>query len=955
MVRILHRITIFSLIVILGIGLSNCSLQPTFTADAIVKSTNDSRDYRSLVLPNQLKVLLISDPDADKAAAALDVHVGSSANPKERQGLAHFLEHMLFLGTEKYPDTGEYQRFISEHGGSHNAFTAFEHTNYFFDVDTAYLEPTLDRFAQFFIAPLFNAEFVEREKHAVDSEYQSKLKDDGRRQYEVLKSIANPEHPFAEFFVGSLDTLADRPGRAVRDDLIEFYNRYYSANLMSLVVLGNQSLEELEHLVRTKFGAVPNRQSQALEISQPLFDKNRLPLSIAIEPVKDVRRLSIQFPLPSLYPYYLSKPTHYLANLLGHEGNGSLLSYLKQQGWADSLSAGIGHNASDSATFHIGISLTAEGLQHRDEIIEAVFSQIEQIRSQGLNEWRFKEQQQLAQMEFDFKEKGSGVHYVTTLASQLQHYPVRDLLQAPYIFAQYRPGLIADLLKRMTPENMVVITSTQELETDKFTEWFKAPYSVQPISAAQLQRWRQPEALAQLKLPPPNPFIAEGLSIITSPEKRQPPQQLQIDNHFSLWHSQDTSFGTPRADFFFAIRSTKANDTAAHRLLTELYVKAVNDQLSEFSYPAYLAGLNYRLYQHVRGLTVRISGYQDKQEVLLREISKTLKSPNISQERFAIFKDEISRDLDNAEKDRPYNQALDKVSKLILTSGWEEKQLKQALAPLTLADLKAFIPRYLSEIELVALANGNIDAAEAKAMALLLKDTFLGDTDTGAVKHQPVIRLDKDQQELYALTVNHPDSAIVNYIQGDDRSVTTAARFALFNQLLSAPFYEELRTVQQRGYIVFATSMAMMDVPATALVIQSPNTSATDLSRLIDDFLKKFNEQIQAMTEADFLKHQNALITRILEKETRLSQLSSRYWHEIDRENYRFDRRERLADTVASFSLEQFKQDYVSYLLGSNKRSLTVIANGERFPFSEQSENKYSLVNSRKDLPQSYF
>src|SRR5690606_1694494 len=153
------------------------------------------------------------DPEADKAAASRDVEVGSRQDPAERPGLAHFLEHMLFLGTERYPTAGDYQQYISAHGGSHNAYTAFEHTNYFFDIDAAHLEPALDRFSQFFVAPLFTAEYVQREKNAVHSEYMANIRDDARRGFDVLRSVINPAHPFSKFSVGTLDTLADLPGR----------------------------------------------------------------------------------------------------------------------------------------------------------------------------------------------------------------------------------------------------------------------------------------------------------------------------------------------------------------------------------------------------------------------------------------------------------------------------------------------------------------------------------------------------------------------------------------------------------------------------------------------------------------------------------------------------------------------------------------------------------------------
>ena len=68
---------------------------------SIIKSPDDDRLYRGLNLPNGLKVVLVSDPTTDKAAAALDVHVGHMSDPWNLPGLAHFLEHMLFLGTEK--------------------------------------------------------------------------------------------------------------------------------------------------------------------------------------------------------------------------------------------------------------------------------------------------------------------------------------------------------------------------------------------------------------------------------------------------------------------------------------------------------------------------------------------------------------------------------------------------------------------------------------------------------------------------------------------------------------------------------------------------------------------------------------------------------------------------------------------------------------------------------------
>ncbi|MEX2365272.1 MAG: insulinase family protein, partial [Pseudohongiellaceae bacterium] len=324
-------------------------------ADAfeVGKSPNDRRDYRALVLDNQLRVILISDPQSDKAAAALDVFSGSNSDPEDYPGLAHFLEHMLFLGTAKYPEAGEYQEYIASHGGSHNAYTAYENTNYYFDIEKDHLAEALDRFSQFFIAPLFTQDYVTRERNAVHSEYQSNLQNDGRRSYSILKKVINQDHPLAGFSVGSLETLRDDGEGSLRNALLNHYGENYSANIMSLAILGAGSLDELEALAREYFSAIPNRRVSRPGTDEPLFTPGTLPARLDIKPVRDVRSLSYSFPIPVVRPYYKSKPLNYLGNVIGHEGEASLLSLLKDRGWVNSLSAGGGMSYQDNATFSI--------------------------------------------------------------------------------------------------------------------------------------------------------------------------------------------------------------------------------------------------------------------------------------------------------------------------------------------------------------------------------------------------------------------------------------------------------------------------------------------------------------------------------------------------------------------------------------------------------------------------
>ena len=191
------------------------------------KSAIDHRTYQVLCLENQLRVLLISDPNTNISAAAMDVAVGSFSDPPEVQGLAHFCEHMLFLGTQKYPDEDAYSSFLSTHGGYDNAFTSTQETNYYFSVQADYLEQALDRFAQFFIAPLFSPGAVSKESHAVNAEHEKNLQSDEWRLWQLLKHVSNPSHPFSRFATGNLETL-NNPD--ILNYLHNYYTSHYSAN-----------------------------------------------------------------------------------------------------------------------------------------------------------------------------------------------------------------------------------------------------------------------------------------------------------------------------------------------------------------------------------------------------------------------------------------------------------------------------------------------------------------------------------------------------------------------------------------------------------------------------------------------------------------------------------------------------------------------------------------------------
>ncbi|OZG72042.1 peptidase M16 [Hahella sp. CCB-MM4] len=892
----------------------------TSTSDTIIKSPGDAREYRAVTLDNGLQALLISDPTTDKAAAALDVDVGSGADPKGREGLAHFLEHMLFLGTEKYPQPDEYQAFINRNGGNHNAFTAFEHTNYFFDVDSDYLEPALDRFSQQFVAPLFSEEYVEREKNAVHSEYTSKLMDDGRRFFAVVKQAVNQDHPMAKFAVGNLDTLADREGNAVRDDLLKFYKEHYSADHMKLVVYGKENLDALETLIRSKFSAVEKRPVNEESPRPPVFSNEEGPKLVSIKPVKEKRSLSLLFSMPPTEPYYHAKPVYYLTNLIGHEGEGSLLSWLKSQQLAEGLSAGLFTSEDDGSVLSVSISLTEKGRQQYLDIIRDTLTYINKMKQEGIDQWRFEEQAKMLDISFRFQDKAAPIHYVSSLASRLQDFDAHEVLKAPYSMDDFDPNVIKNFSDHLTADNMLAILVAPNVETDSVEPWYEVPYSIKPLSEDTIQYISANNPEADYHMPAENDFIPTNLELQTGPSMERPELLVSYDG-YNAWYSKDISFGSPKSSFYLSVRSPMANASARDLVLTELYVSLAKDALSEFSYPAYLAGLDFKLYRHLRGITLRIDGFSEKQPVLVERILATLQNLEIRPERFSQYKRDLQRELRNAAKDKPFERLASEARSKLLQPYWTEEEQLSALDSIDQEQLSAFIPKFWDAFNLVTLTHGNISREQAKQASEVIRNKLLKDANIVEVEKSQVVDLQRADW-FEAIPTQHQDTAYLYYLQGPSKSYYDRAAFGLLSQIIGPLYYNEIRTQAQMGYVVFATPYTLLDVPALAFIVQSPSHSADQIHQATSGFIGNFTNILKELPDAEFEKHKEALITRLSESDKTLEQRSDRYWTEIDVKNFQFDTREQIAAQVQAMTKDKLQAYYQQHFVDQRQAML---------------------------------
>ena len=550
----------------------------------VEKSPSDNRDYKFFIMPSGLQVLLVSDATADRAAASMDVSVGSFSDPPEFPGLAHFLEHMLFMGSKKYPDENQYSAFLAQNGGSSNAYTAPEDTNYHFDILPDHFAEALDIFAQFFISPLLSQGSTEREVNAVENEHIKNLQSDGWRAQQLRKSLANPKHPMHKFGTGNLNTLCNntRTGTAkthchgTRKALLNFYNEHYSPKRMRLAVLSKQSLPELERLVKASFGGMAVRgHGKPPQWSEPV----RPPVGarmVHLVPIRDQRQLSLSWDLPPLFTHFKSKAGSYVSHLLGHEAEGSVAALLKKKGLIESLSSGASTDQRYGASFDISLSLTEQGLQQKDEVLDLLFQYIRLVREAGALKWVWQESADLAAMHFRFQEKRDPSGYVVRLASNLQLYPPQYVISAGYTYAKFDAQLIKWILEQLTPERVdIYLAAPRFLDiADKKEAVYGTPYNLRLVDGTTLRNWKSSKIDPTLHMVRANPFIPRNFTLLPPPAKhttganRTAPVLLVDRPGARLWWKQDFDFegknwkAQPKVNVMFQITAPYADVTA---------------------------------------------------------------------------------------------------------------------------------------------------------------------------------------------------------------------------------------------------------------------------------------------------------------------------------------------------------------------------------------------------------
>jgi len=323
---------------------------------------------RITTLPNGLRVITASIPTAQAAAVAYFVGIGSRGEEPRTNGLSHYIEHMLFKGTERRPTAPEISQAIEGAGGSLNAYTSREMTCYWNNMPFEAAETGIDVVADMIQNALLDQEEIDRERTVVQQEIRRSHDSPGAWVGELLGRAVFGDQPVGWPVAGSVETV----GEMQRPDFIEHIQNHYTAANAVLSVAGNIEHDAVVEIASRLFTDLPQRSAAPVPPAEAGLPEQR----IIVEP-REIEQTNFAL---STQTFGRRDPDRYaldvMNTVLGRGMSSRLFKEVRERrGLAYSVSS------STSRLVDIGSLTVSAGVtrDHQEEGLEVILKELDRL------------------------------------------------------------------------------------------------------------------------------------------------------------------------------------------------------------------------------------------------------------------------------------------------------------------------------------------------------------------------------------------------------------------------------------------------------------------------------------------------------------------------------------------------------------------------------------------------
>jgi insulysin len=870
----------------------------------INKGQNDDRNYKYFQLSNNLKVLLCSHDNYDKIGVSLTVNIGSFHNNKDYLGLAHFLEHMVFMGSKKYPEEDYFNKILSNSGGFSNAYTDFDKTSYYFQSTHTNFENILDAFSRFFIDPLFSKDSVNREINAVDSEHKKNINDDMWRVRQLLQEYSDERHPFHNFITGDKTTLNKEN---ILEELHNFYDKYYSADLMTLSIVSNLKFDELEKLVRKLFKDIPVHSHHKLYNKLPFNKLSSLNKTVSVVPITQKNKLIIYWQLPEFMTQYNKKIPEIICYLMMAYTDNSLQDVLFKQHLITILNCSTEYLKYNFTLIKFVCVLSSDGYNKIDYIISIIYKYIKDILETDLTNI-LKYYQKTYKLSFDWIHKSDELSHSLNLSENLQLYNVTDVISGDYLIEKIDiPLLKSTIEKYLVSSNSIIFKLDIKIKPDK-TYNIEHYYNTKYKTINNI-KYKESDHIFSIKLPtnyiPNKIVIHEGKTL-------KNPININI-NKKQIKYCFNNEYNIPTCINYIYIDHVSLNSNINNVVYSTLLVDLLSYELKYIIYSLSTTGntINVSFNNLKNKLEIIIVAFNFSIVKITNDVLNIINNMTFCETNYTHFVEAYKIKLTSYETSPPY-QLLSYYKNLILSKTQHHyKKVLKSLNKISYDKFNNFINKIRKEYTLEYYICGNITKSDLKEL-----DVSKVKNLTTNIKLTPQYKTFKYSPD----NVKEKNVAVsVIYFIGNNLKDNALA--FLFISIFNDDFFTDLRTEQQLGYIVQSSLNVQSNEPNLSYIVQSSEYTVKHILKQIDKFLKNIDLNI---TREELHKWKDVCKQNLLKTDNNLYDIFMRHITELNKNDPNYNYRQDLNTIIQKIKLNDLKQFYKNKINKKNKMTIII-------------------------------
>jgi len=877
----------------------------------ILLPKNEQRKFKYGKLKNGLKYTIIQDNATDMTNVVMNVRTGSFYEPKEYMGLAHFLEHMLFLGSDKYKDEKLFLSKLNDLGGEANAYTDLFETVYYFTVVSNNLKEIIDIFSRFFIDPLFNENSVSREINAVNSEHMKNINSDIWVVRYFINSLTKSNNNSNRFTTGSLETLGNDIDK-LRQEMIKFYKKYYCSNNMCLTITSNKLISEIEELISCFEDIKPNKDN-----THPNFDEGEKFSSTLneyiLKPVRDNNYIIYYWDVKSIFDYLYDNTLNIIDYVIELNAENNLNNILIKSSYSTGISTDYLYNGIYMVTVYLSPNIDLKkGIYEINKIICNYFNNLHNYNWKLLYKYLLK----VDELNYENSTKQDNLDLAIHISTNMHYFNEKNIYNGRNLVIKENFDKIFNVLSMLVFEkaNIIYVTKEKLCKNEmNIMKHYNKKYCKISNSFLNNDIFNFTDLKINKSLLNINPHVIDYLDKYNIP--------IKLTNNF--WYGGVSKFNEPIVYGYIYINYKKLYNTPISALITSIAINIINYYINILFFQELAMGYSiYFSQKTIKGnIYLSIQGYNYHYINFFNYVINKIKTIIVSNDIIKLFITKEQESILNVSKLSPWEYINLKTQELMFdyVYSYEDylkvfnKTSESSLISMIISRIKKLI--HFNDLPILTIIYGNCNKKK-------LNNTVTFNKNSDIKMSSPIYSKINLLRDNKTIILKHPNSEeknkCVQFIlrynnkSGYNFDPLISAQFLILQDMITKPVFNELRTKQQLGYLV--NGQMVFDGNYYIRIKVQSHLNVNHIESKINDFLLLFIKILNDYNINDFNVIKTSIYSKLNSKHSNMSSLFTEYSTEIYSNHYLFNRRILVSNMLNKIQLNDIKQLYHSII-----------------------------------------